>query len=174
MTETQQRLQYQVETLEGELAESRRANEELKAEQERAVQRAPEDIEAIAGLEADVRRSQEEASYLKQELIEARARKSASDDELGTVMGKIETLENTIASLSDEGTVLRTKIGDLEKTVEEKTRESNHLFELVEKMEASATNDEVIKTQIVDLRTEVANAEGINFIPSIIFKDFKL
>jgi hypothetical protein len=42
-------------------------------------------------------------SYLKQELIEARAHKSASDDQLGNVSGKLETLENTITSLSDEG-----------------------------------------------------------------------
>lgn len=44
-----------------------------------------------------------EISYLKQELIEARAHKSASDDQLGNVSGKLETLENTISSLSDEG-----------------------------------------------------------------------
>ena len=42
---------------------------------------------------------------MKQELIEARAHKSASDDQLGNVSGKLETLENTITSLSDEGTV---------------------------------------------------------------------
>ena len=42
-------------------------------------------------------------SYYKQELIDARARKSASDDELGTVRGKLETLENSISSLSNEG-----------------------------------------------------------------------
>jgi len=40
---------------------------------------------------------------LKQELIEARAHKSASDDQLGNVSGKLETLENTITSLYDEG-----------------------------------------------------------------------
>ena len=40
---------------------------------------------------------------MKQELIEARAHKSASDDQLGNVSGKLETLENTITSLSDEG-----------------------------------------------------------------------
>ncbi len=46
---------------------------------------------------------QKEVGYLKQELIEARAHKSASDDQLGNVSGKLETLENTITSLSDEG-----------------------------------------------------------------------
>ena len=100
--------------------------EELLAEreQERASrQRAPEDIQLIAKLEQDVAKGQvrscapaviltteykesflqEDATYLRQELIEARARKSASDDELGTIRGKVETLENTITSLSDEG-----------------------------------------------------------------------
>ncbi len=43
---------------------------------------------------------------MKQELIEARAHKSASDDQLGNVSGKLETLENTITSLSDEGSHL--------------------------------------------------------------------
>lgn len=64
---------------------------------------------------------QKDLGYLKQELIEARAHKSASDDkvivnislqkiallychfQLGNVSGKLETLENTITSLSDEG-----------------------------------------------------------------------
>lgn len=44
--------------------------------------------------------------------------------------------------------------------MEERTRESNHLLSLVEKMEASATNDEVIRTQLEDLRSELANSEG--------------
>ena len=67
------------------------------------VQRAPEDIERIAELETSVNKLTEELAYYKQELIDARARKSASDDELGTVRGKLETLDNTISSLSTEG-----------------------------------------------------------------------
>ena len=67
------------------------------------VQRAPEDIERIADLETSVNKLNEELAYYKQELIDARARKSASDDELGTVRGKLETLDNTISSLSTEG-----------------------------------------------------------------------
>ena len=67
------------------------------------VQRAPEDIERIAEVEASAHKLHEELSYYKQELIDARARKSASDDELGTVRGKLETLDNTISSLGAEG-----------------------------------------------------------------------
>ena len=67
------------------------------------VQRAPEDIERIAELETSSSKLNEELVYYKQELIDARARKSASDDELGTVRGKLETLDNTISTLSAEG-----------------------------------------------------------------------
>ena len=67
------------------------------------VQRAPEDIERIAELETSSSKLNEELVYYKQELIDARARKSASDDELGTIRGKLETLDNTISTLSAEG-----------------------------------------------------------------------
>ena len=43
-------------------------------------------------------------NYIKQELIEARSHKAASDDELGNVKGQMETLQNNITSLSEEGT----------------------------------------------------------------------
>ncbi len=68
------------------------------------VERMPEDIARIEELEATSKKLQEEMSYYKQELIDARARKSASDDELGTVRGKLETLENNISSLGNEST----------------------------------------------------------------------
>ena len=42
-------------------------------------------------------------NYIKQELIEARSHKAASDDELGNVKGQMETLQNNITSLSEEG-----------------------------------------------------------------------
>ena len=46
---------------------------------------------------------QQELAYVRKELIEARAHKSASDDKLSTVQDKIETMQNNINSLSDEG-----------------------------------------------------------------------
>ena len=68
----------------------------------RAITTYPLNIELIFQDES-LTSLQKEVSYLKQELIEARAHKSASDDQLGNVSGKLETLENTITSLSDEG-----------------------------------------------------------------------
>ncbi len=162
MTETQQRLKFRVETLEEELSAAHAQYGDLRAtmeERDRTV-RAPEDVQRIGELEQEVAKAQDEASYLRQELIEARARKSASDDELGTVRGKLETLQNTITSLSEEGTAFRTQIGELNKQLDARTREVTHLQELVARMEASATDDEVIRTQMEDLRTEVANSEG--------------
>ena len=56
--------------------------------------------------------------------------------------------------------MLRKQIADLQEVLGERTREANHLCELVDKMEASATHDEVIKTQLADLKNELAGAEG--------------
>ena len=67
------------------------------------VQRSQDDIDQLATQEQTITRLQEEVSYIKQQLIEARAHKSASDDELGNVKGQLETLENNITSLSEEG-----------------------------------------------------------------------
>ena len=67
------------------------------------IQRAPEDIELIQEQEQTIAKLQEDVNYIKQELIEARSHKAASDDELGNVKGQLETLQNNITSLSDEG-----------------------------------------------------------------------
>ena len=53
--------------------------------------------------EQTITKLQEDVSYIKQELIEARSHKAASDDELGNVKGQLETLQNNITSLSEEG-----------------------------------------------------------------------
>ena len=53
--------------------------------------------------EQTIAKLQEDVSYIKQELIEARSHKAASDDELGNVKGQLETLQNNITSLSEEG-----------------------------------------------------------------------
>ena len=45
-------------------------------------------------------------NYIKHELIEARSHKAASDDELGNVKGQMETLQNNITSLSEEGKLI--------------------------------------------------------------------
>ena len=67
------------------------------------IQRAPEDIELIEQQEQLVTKLQEDVNYIKQELIEARSHKAASDDELGNVKGGLESLQNNITSLSEEG-----------------------------------------------------------------------
>ena len=67
------------------------------------IQRAPEDIELIEQQDQLVTKLQEDMNYIKQELIEARSHKAASDDELGNVKGQMETLQNNITSLSEEG-----------------------------------------------------------------------
>lgn len=66
------------------------------------MKRFDEDIIKIEEQEECIKKQKEEVGRLKQELIEARARKSASDDELNTIKGKLETLENNIMSLSAE------------------------------------------------------------------------
>ena len=47
----------------------------------------------------------QDLTHYKQELVEARARLSASDDHMSNVQGQLETLKNQVASLTDEGTV---------------------------------------------------------------------
>ena len=70
------------------------------------IQRAPEDIELIEQQDQLVTKLQEDMNYIKQELIEARSHKAASDDELGNVKGQMETLQNNITSLSEEGKLI--------------------------------------------------------------------
>lgn len=67
------------------------------------IQRSPEDIELIEQQEQLITKLHEDVNYIKQELIEARSHKAASDDELGNVKGQLETLQNNISSLSEEG-----------------------------------------------------------------------
>ena len=67
------------------------------------IQRSEDDIEQIAQQEQTIVKLHEDVSYIKQELIEARSHKAASDDELGNVKGQLETLQNNISSLSEEG-----------------------------------------------------------------------
>lgn len=58
------------------------------------------------------------------------------------------------------GTTLRKQISDLESALEERTKEATHLNQLVAKMEQSPSQDESLKVQIADLRTELEKAGG--------------
>ena len=100
-TEMNQTLQYRVECLESEVAEARDIIEEQQGQV--VVKRSDEDIAKIEEQEGVIHNLQQEVGYVKKELIEARAHKSASDDKLSTVQDKIETLQNNINSLTDEG-----------------------------------------------------------------------
>ena len=100
-TEMNQTLQYRVECLEKEVAEARDIIEEQQGQV--VVKRSDEDIAKIEEQESVIHNLQQEVGYVKKELIEARAHKSASDDKLSTVQDKIETLQNNINSLTDEG-----------------------------------------------------------------------
>jgi chromosome segregation ATPase len=100
MNEKQQEHLYKIECLEGDLKQAQNQIEE--AQSQVVIQRSEDDVEKIAEQGETIRKLESDASYLRQELIEARARKSASDDELGTMKGKLETLENNITALSNE------------------------------------------------------------------------
>ena len=100
-TELNQTLQYRVECLENELFEAKATIEDQKGQV--VVKRSDEDIAKIEEQESIINNLQQEVGYVKKELIEARAHKSASDDKLSTVQDKIETLQNNINSLTDEG-----------------------------------------------------------------------
>ena len=100
-TEMNQTLQYRVECLENELVDAKATIEHQKGQV--VVKRSDEDIALIQEQEGMISSLQQELGYVKKELIEARAHKSASDDKLSTVQDKIETLQNNINSLTDEG-----------------------------------------------------------------------
>lgn len=156
-TEMMHQLQYRVECLETELSDAHQVIEEQKSQV--VVQRFPEDIEKITQQEATIENLHKEVAYIKQELIEARSHKSASDDELGTVKDQIETMQNNITSLSEECTRLRKHIANLEETVDVKTKDADHMRELVAKMESTPGQNEMNKVQIADLKTELAKTE---------------
>ena len=99
--EQNQQLQYRVECLENELQDALQVIEQQKGQVK--VVRDENDLAKIAEQEEAINNLQSELAYVKKELIEARAHKSASDDKLSTVQDKIETMQNNINSLSDEG-----------------------------------------------------------------------
>ena len=92
-----------VECLETELSNALQVIEQQKGQVK--VVRDENDLAKIAEQEESIKNLQTDLEYVKKELIEARAHKSASDDKLSTVQDKIETMQNNINSLSDEGKV---------------------------------------------------------------------
>ena len=96
----------------------------------------------------------------RKELIDARSRKAAAEDELNTVKGTVETMNNNINSLTNEGEGLKKEIALLKEKLDEKTREAEHLAGLVATMEAQPGQDEKQKVQIADLKEELAKSQA--------------
>ena len=116
-------LKYRVDVLETELAKALKVTAAMlfhefppkgnyfvslqviedQKESAKVVQSLPEDVAKMNDQETKIQQMSEELGHYKQELIEARAHKSASDDDLGNVKGQLETLQNQITSLSEEG-----------------------------------------------------------------------
>jgi len=103
ISELNQHLQYNVECLDRELQNALQVIETQKGQVK--VVRDENDLAKIAEQEESIDNLQQELGYVKKELIEARANKSASDDKLSHVQDKIETMQNNINSLSDEGKI---------------------------------------------------------------------
>lgn len=102
----------------------------------------------------------EEVSYYKQELIDARSRKAAAEDELNTVKGTVETLNNSSAALSTEIETLGETIKLLNKKLEEETGRANHLEGLVTAMEAQPEVEARSKVEINDLKSELSASQS--------------
>uniref|UniRef100_A0A0K2V9X4 Putative LOC100881837 [Megachile rotundata] n=1 Tax=Lepeophtheirus salmonis TaxID=72036 RepID=A0A0K2V9X4_LEPSM len=157
--ETRRELAYKIEVLEHNLSKARSTITEYETQKDKQVQRDPNDVKKIIDQEAMIDKFNKDLSHYKQELVEVRAHKAASDDELSTKWGQIETLENSIASLSDEGDRLRKNLDILEKESKEASAENLRLSNLVNQMENSSSQEEMFKVQVNDLKNELAKAE---------------
>ena len=102
----------------------------------------------------------EEVSYYKKELIDARSRKTAAEDELNTVKGTVETLSNSSTGLSNEIEQLNENIKLLHKSLEEESGRANHLEALVSAMEAQPEVEARSKVEIEDLKSSLAASQG--------------
>ncbi|XP_023343483.1 kinesin-1 heavy chain [Eurytemora carolleeae] len=119
------------------------------------VERCPEDIQTINSQEAKIIELRDEVAYIKKELIDARSRKAAAEDDLNTVKGTVETLNNNVNALSNEGEFLKEQLGATEKRLQEKTSESEHLSKLLLSIQSQPGQDEKAKVQIEDLQNEL-------------------
>ncbi len=52
------------------------------------------------------------------------------------------------------------QISELQSALDERTQEAKHLNELVIRMEQQPSQDEALKVQIADLKSELATSEG--------------
>merc|ERR1712029_1092594 len=152
-------LKYKVDLLESELGQARMMIDDQAAATQ-TEQSLPEDVAKISEQQISIQKMGQDLARYKQELIEARAHKSASDDDLGNVKGQLETMQNQITSLSEEGNRLRRERDEIGSELVLMRGERDHLGQLVTKMESSSDQDERNKAQIDDLREQVAKCEG--------------
>ncbi|CAB4065716.1 unnamed protein product [Lepeophtheirus salmonis] len=145
--ETRRELAYKIEVLEHNLSKARSTITEYETQKDKQVQRDPNDVKKIIDQEAMIDKFNKDLSHYKQELVEVRAHKAASDDELSTKWGQIETLENSIASLSDEGDRLRKNLDILEKESKEASAENLRLSNLVNQWKTLRVRRKCLKSK---------------------------
>jgi len=155
--EYKQELEYKVECLSTELQHCKMMLEQ--AESSKVVERSEEDVKMIAEKDENIVKLKEEVSYYKKELIDARSRKAAAEDELNTVKGTVETINNSSAALSTEIDNLNLTITELNKKLDEQTTRADHLDNLVAAMESQPDVEARSKVEISDLKTELATAQ---------------
>jgi len=101
-----------------------------------------------------------EIGYLKKELISARSGKAAVDDKLNTVQGTMETLNNSISSLTTETEYLKEQLANNQEKLTEKIDECTHLTNLLYKMESQPSQDEKLKAEVEDLKIQWHSAQA--------------
>ena len=152
-----QELEYNIECLSTELSYCRAKLEQ--AEANKSVERSEEDVKLLEEKDQHIVKLKDEVSYYKQELIDARSRKAAAEDELNTVKGTVETLNNSSTALNSEIEQLNATIKQLNKNLEEETGRANHLDTLVAAMEAQPEVEARSKVEITDLKSELAGSQ---------------
>ena len=124
------------------------------------VERSEEDIRLIRDQGEQLNKLKGEVAYYKQELIDARSRKAAAEDELNTVKGTVETINNSSKALSTEIEGLNENIKMLNNKLEEEKARADHLDSLVAAMEAQPGVEAQSKVEITDLKTELATSQA--------------
>ena len=130
-----------------------------QAESNKIVERSEEDVKLIEEKDENIEKLKGEVSYIKKELIDARSRKAAAEDELNTVKGTVETINNSSKALSNEIEQLNETINNLTKKCEEETARADHLDGLVAAMEAQPGIEAKSKVEIADLKAELATSQ---------------
>ena len=124
------------------------------------MERSEEDATLLEEKDQQLVKLREEVSYYKKELIDARSRKTAAEDELNTVKGTVETLNNSSTGLSNEIEQLNETIKHLNKSLEEETGRANHLEGLVSAMEAQPEVEARSKVEIQDLKSSLVASQS--------------